>query len=83
MKRYTLILNIILKSGKEKRYESFNPEAMTKKEVEEIADSFKDIMDKTYKNEIVGTITLKNRSGTEVLINSAEIALIEFEIVEC
>ena len=56
---------------------------MTKKEVEEIADSFKDIMDKTYKNEIVGTITLKNRSGTEVLINSAEIALIEFEIVEC
>ena len=43
----------------------------------------KELIGNIYKDEIVGTISLKVSSDKEVLINKNEIALAEFEIVEC
>ena len=83
MKTYSLIINIILKSGKERRYVSYTPQALTKDEAEQGAKQLKELIEAIYKDEVTGTISLKVSSGKEVLINTNEIALVEFEIVEC
>lgn len=82
MKEYSLVISIILKSGKERKYTSFTPEPLTKEEAEQGSKLFKDMIEKVYKDEITGSITLKTSSGKEVLINTKEIALVEFEITE-
>ena len=83
MKQYLLIINIILKSGKERKYTNFTPQALTKEDAEQGAEQLKELIGNIYKDEIVGTISLKVSSDKVVLINTAEIALVEFEIVEC
>ena len=83
MKQYLLIINIILKSGKERRYTNFTPQALTKEEAEQGAEQLKELIESIYKDELIGTISLKVSSGKDVLINTNEIALVEFEIVEC
>jgi len=83
MKQYLLVINIILKSGKERRYTNFTPQSLTKEDVEQGAKQLKELIESIYKDEIIGTISLKVSSDKEVLINTNEIALVEFEIVEC
>ena len=83
MKPYLLIISIVLKSGKERKYTNFTPQALTKEEAEQGAEQLKELIESIYKDELIGTISLKVSSGKDVLINTAEIALVEFEIVEC
>ena len=83
MKPYSLILNIVLKSGVQKKYKTYTSEAMTKKDAQEALDAFKNIIETICKGDATGVLTLKVDNGKEVLINSSEIALVEFEIVEC
>jgi len=83
MKPYLLVINIILKSGKERRYTNFTPQALTKEDAEQGVEQLKELIRNICKDKIVGTISLKVSSDKEVLINTNEIALVEFEIVEC
>jgi len=83
MKPYLLIISIVLKSGKERKYTNFTPQALTKEEAEQGAEQLKELIESIYKDELIGTISLKVSSGKDVLINTNEIALVEFEIVEC
>ena len=83
MKPYLLVISIVLKSGKERKYTNFTPQALTKEEAEQGAEQLKELIESIYKDELIGTISLKVSSGKDVLINTNEIALVEFEIVEC
>jgi len=82
MEKYTLTLNITLKSGVEKKYEANTPEPLTKDEAEAGAKQFKDMIETIYKNDVLGSVTIKSNDGMEVLINTKEIALVEFVIKE-
>jgi len=82
MKSYSLVINVILKSGKEKTYTSFSPEVLTKEEVTKISEQLENLIESVYKEDALGSITFKVSPDKEILINAKEIALIEFEIVE-
>ena len=83
MKSYSLVINVILKSGKEKTYISYSPKALTKEEVMKISGEFENLIESVYKEEALGSIAFKVSPDKEIMINTKEIALIEFEIVEC
>jgi len=74
MKPYLLVINIILKSGKERKYTNFTPQALTKEEAEQGAEQLKELIESIYKDEIIGTISLKVSLGKEVLINTNELS---------
>lgn len=82
MKQYSLVINIILKSGKEKIYTSYSPEALSKEEVAKISKQLENLIEAVYKEDALGATTFKISPDKEVLINAKEIALIEFEIIE-
>jgi len=82
MKPYSLVISVILKSGKEKTYTSYSPEALTKENIEQVSEQLKNIIESVCKEDSLGAITLKISPNKEVLINTKEIALIEFEVVE-